>query len=354
MGAGRRKVTEMEQFIDVDGLDENESRSVVAHDYAKSTRGQAHPLVTIMPVFFCPLKAACTRTSRVSFYPRLRTHTCITSAHQSLASRRALAAHQPHDLLGAKSARLGPRTRLGKANLLQLKNVRLMYAALAGDLLGNGGVFRLDRISIGKRVVNGLTSFSPGAIPFCMQARSTGRVTSLAWCSAGHHSNSRVCGRRRSPRGARRRGDAHALHVTSICRTPRFASERKACQLGPFQRVRSSFLVTAQDHMTPPTQNPDLCAAEKPSYSLEKGRIDCAAIEAILKAISEQALLVRTIAPNLLLTSPGTIPTDYFFCGQLPLLGKLSYFHEHVDASIASVVQVEIKGGKLVDEKPRK
>ncbi|KZP09399.1 hypothetical protein FIBSPDRAFT_964014 [Athelia psychrophila] len=110
------------------------------------------------------------------------------------------------------------------------------------------------------------------------------------------------------------------------------------------QPGRASLLVIAQDHTTRHTQlwRPKLYAAEKPFYRGEKGQLDFVAIEAIIKAqnsssISQQALLMPTIITNLFLINPSTIPADYnfsFFGGNLPLLSKLSCFHEQAEAAL--------------------
>ncbi|KZP28249.1 hypothetical protein FIBSPDRAFT_1039676 [Athelia psychrophila] len=139
-----------------DGLDGNgnEGSSTVAYDCAESMRGQTHPLVPIMTIGH-PRKAAYTRTSPFSFYPRLRTHTCMPSVHHHLPPRRIFAAHQQHDLLGTKNMRLDPRTRLGEADPLELKDVCAMDAVLARTFCdGEDGFLRPDRASIGKRAVH--------------------------------------------------------------------------------------------------------------------------------------------------------------------------------------------------------
>ncbi|KZP28254.1 hypothetical protein FIBSPDRAFT_947839 [Athelia psychrophila] len=92
-----------------------------------------------------------------------------------------------------------------------------------------------------------------------------------------------------------------------------------------------------------------LYAAEKPSYGGEKGHLDFVAIETIIKAqkssfVSEQALLVPTIITNLFLINLSTIPADYnfsFFGGNLPLLGKLSCFHEQGNAAVDVFTELE-------------
>lgn len=89
---------------------------------------------------------------------------------------------------------------------------------------------------------------------------------------------------------------------------------------------------------------PELFAVEKPFDRGEKGQIDFAAIEAIIKAqnssnMSENALLVRDIVANLLLTDPGMITSesDFFLLGgNSLLLGKLSYFiRKQMGANVA-------------------
>lgn len=89
---------------------------------------------------------------------------------------------------------------------------------------------------------------------------------------------------------------------------------------------------------------PELYAVEKPFSRGEKGQIDFAAIEDIIKAqnsssMSEQALLVRDIVANLLLTDPGMITADsdfFLLGGNSLLLGKLSYFiKKQMGANIA-------------------
>jgi acyl carrier protein len=79
---------------------------------------------------------------------------------------------------------------------------------------------------------------------------------------------------------------------------------------------------------------PELYAIEKPFSRGDKGQIDFAAIEEIIKAenssnMSERALLVRDIVANLLLTDPGMITADLDFFllgGNSLLLGKLLHF----------------------------
>lgn len=89
---------------------------------------------------------------------------------------------------------------------------------------------------------------------------------------------------------------------------------------------------------------PELYAVEKPFMRGEKGQIDFAAIEEIIKAqnsssMSEQALLVRDIVANLLLADPGMITADsdfFLLGGNSLLLGKLSYFiKKQMGANIA-------------------
>ncbi|KAF7975489.1 hypothetical protein HWV62_9405 [Athelia sp. TMB] len=117
---------------------------------------------------------------------------------------------------------------------------------------------------------------------------------------------------------------------------------------------------------------PELYAVERPFARGEKGQIDFAAVEAIVKAqnsssMSEQALLIRDIVANLLLTDPGmiTAESDFFLLGgNSLLLGKLSYFiRKQLGASvavadiftnstiegIASLVQAELGGADLMD-----
>ncbi|KZP11554.1 AMP-dependent synthetase and ligase [Athelia psychrophila] len=117
---------------------------------------------------------------------------------------------------------------------------------------------------------------------------------------------------------------------------------------------------------------PEMYAVEKKFERGEKGQIDFAAIEAIIKAqnsssMSEQALLVRDIVANLLLTDPGMITADsdfFLLGGNSLLLGKLSYFiRKQMGANvavadiftnstiegIASLVQAELKGANQME-----
>jgi acyl carrier protein len=78
---------------------------------------------------------------------------------------------------------------------------------------------------------------------------------------------------------------------------------------------------------------PEMYAVERPFSRGDKGQIDFAAIEEIIKtenssSMSEQALLVRDIVANLLLTDPGVITADsdfFLLGGNSLLLGKLLY-----------------------------
>ena len=95
----------------------------------------------------------------------------------------------------------------------------------------------------------------------------------------------------------------------------------------------STRLKRAVSRVLPGYSVPELYAVEKPLSRGEKGQIDFAAIEQIIKAensssMSEQALLVRDIVANLLLTDPGMITADsdfFLLGGNSLLLGKLSY-----------------------------
>lgn len=115
-------------------------------------------------------------------------------------------------------------------------------------------------------------------------------------------------------------------------------------------------------HASYPATRPELYG---PVVQREEGALDIAAIEAIVKvqnssSISEQALLVRNIIANLLLTDAGTTPAVYNIFlpgGNFLLLGNMCSFYEQVDGgerpcggrlheleSVASLVQAGIEG----------
>lgn len=103
---------------------------------------------------------------------------------------------------------------------------------------------------------------------------------------------------------------------------------------------------TREDHsrLPPGYGIPELLSIEKPFDRSDKGQIDFAAIEQIIKAqnsssMSEHQLLVCDIVANLLLADPGMITPDsdsFLLGGNSPLVGKLAYFiRKQVGANVA-------------------
>jgi acyl carrier protein len=119
-----------------------------------------------------------------------------------------------------------------------------------------------------------------------------------------------------------------AIRVRHDGQREAFVSMRRQSGLDSF-RLRK-----AVSCVLPGYSVPELYAVEKPFSRGEKGQVDFAIIEEIIKAensssMSEWALLVRDIVANLLLTDPGMITADsdfFLLGGNSLLLGKLLYF----------------------------